>query len=104
MKNIFWTGYCNEERQSVIPKIQHIVSKYGDVVDFKLFSDISLTIVIEIVESKIDLLNDELKNIIGIDPIDDMHSNSSLERTIYLNITFAKGSGNLIIETPIVPG
>jgi hypothetical protein len=104
MKNIFWTGYCNEERQSAIPEIQKIVSKYGAVVGFKLFSDISLTIVLEIEELKIDQLYDELKKKIGIDQSECLQSNSTLERTVYLNISFAKGSGNLINETPPVPG
>ena len=48
MENVFWIGYSNEERHSAISKIQSIISKYGDVVDFKIFSDISLSIKIEI--------------------------------------------------------
>jgi hypothetical protein len=104
MKNIFWTAYSNEERLSAITSIQHIISKYGEVVDFKLFSDISLTIVIEIEESKIDLLYHELKFKIVFDQLEYLHSISTMEKTIYLNITFSKGSGNLIIETPSIPG
>lgn len=84
--------------------IKSIVTRYGNIVDFKLFSDISLTMVIEIEEFKIDKLYEELVNNIGIDKFEFLNSSSRKERTVYLNITFSKGSGNLIIEIPAVPG
>ncbi len=60
MKNIFWTGFSDDERHIAINKIQNTVSKYGDIVDFHLFSDISLSMAIEIEELKIE--NQELKD------------------------------------------
>jgi len=48
MENIFWIGYSNEDRHATVSKIQNIISRYGDIVDFKLFSDISISIKIEI--------------------------------------------------------
>lgn len=104
MNNIFWTGYSNDERHSSIGTIKRVVAKYGDIVDFKLFSDISLTMAIEIEEFKIEKLYDELVNIIGIDKFDYLNSISKKERTVYLNITFTKGTGKFIIEVPSVPG
>lgn len=104
MDNIFWTGYSNDERHSSMSAIKSIVTRYGNIVDFKLFSDISLTMVIEIEEFKIDKLYEELVNNIGIDKFEFLNSSSRKERTVYLNITFSKGSGNLIIEIPAVPG
>jgi hypothetical protein len=55
-------------------------------------------------ESKISKLNDELLDIITIDKYDQYNLTSQIERTIYLNITFTKGTGNLKIEVPSVPG
>jgi hypothetical protein len=104
MENIFWTGFSDDERHSAIDKIQSVVSKYGDVVDVHLFSDISLSFTIEIEEFKIDKLYDELTKIIGIQKPEFLNSISKNERTIYLNITFSKGTGNLRIEVPSVPG
>ncbi len=104
MENIFWTGYSNEERHSTINEIKSIISKYGDVVDFKLFSDISLNIKIEIAELKIDKLYDALSIKIGIDKFEYLNSDSNQERIVYLNITFNKGTGNLKIEVPSIPG
>lgn len=104
MENIFWTGYSNNERHASISTIENVVSKYGDIVDFKFFSDISLTMAIEIEEFKIDSLYNELANTITIDKFEYLNSISKNERKVYLNITFTKGTGNLIVEIPSVPG
>ena len=104
MDNIFWTGFSNDERHSAINKIQNVVSKYGDVVDVHFFSDISLSMTIEIEELKIDKLYDELNEIIKVETPKYLNSISKKERIIYLNITFSKGTGNLRIEVPSVPG
>jgi hypothetical protein len=104
MENIFWTGFSDDERHSAINKIQDVISKYGYVVDFHLFSDISISMTIGIEEFKIDILYDELTTIIGIQKFEYLNSNSKEERKVYLNITFSKGTGNLKIEVPSVPG
>jgi phage-related tail protein len=104
MENIFLTGFSDDERHSAINKIQNTVSKYGDIADFHLFSDISLSLAIEIEEYKIDKLLEELRKIIGIQKSEYLNSISTKERTVYLNITFTKGTGNLKIEVPSVPG
>lgn len=103
-KNIFWTGYSSEERHAAISAIADIVSQYGDVVDFKLFSDISLSMVIEMEELNVDTLYDELAGRLRMDDFERLNAHTTRERTVYLNITFAKGSGDLIIEVPSVPG
>jgi hypothetical protein len=104
MKTIFWTGYCNDERYGAINKIKSIISEYGALVDFKLFSDISLSIKIEIIELNIDNLYNALSQTMGIDKFEYLNSNSRKEIIVYLNITFNKGTGNLKIEVPSVPG
>ena len=104
MSKFFWTGYYNGSRHAGINDIQNIVTKYGDVVDFKLFSDISITLVIEAKELNIDKMYNDLSNSISIDPFNLLNSKSQKERTIFLNITFAKGTGDLRIEVPSVPG
>jgi len=104
MENLFWIGYSNEERHSAINKIQSIISKYGDVVDFKLFSDISLSIKIEIEELNINKLYDELSHNIRMDKFEYLNSIAKKERTVYFNVTFNIGTGNLKIEVHSVPG
>ena len=104
MEHIFWTGFSNDERHAAITQIQQIVSTYGDIIDVHLFSDISLSMTIEIEEFKIDKLYDELTGEINMQKWESLTSNSKKERTVYLNITFAKGTGNHKIEVPAVPG
>jgi hypothetical protein len=104
MKNIFWKGYSHAERHAAINMIQNAISKYGYLVDFKLFSDTSMGVSIEIDECKIDGLYDELTKIIDLEDFEHLNSTSTKERKVYLNITFSKGTGNLSIEVPAVPG
>lgn len=104
MKNIFWTGYCNRERAAAISELEKLVNQYGYITDFKLFSDISIAIKIELEEYKVDKLYDALKKYISLNDFDSVHSVSQAERVIYLNITFMKGTGDLKIDIPAVPG
>ena len=59
---------------------------------------------IEIEEHKIDQLYDMLQNIIQLDKTEKLNSTSTKERVIFLNVSFTKGTGNLRIEVPSVPG
>lgn len=104
MENLFWTGYSNDERMVAIRAIESIVNTYGFIIDFKQFSDISISITIEVAEANIDILYAELKKHLKLDDFEAIHASSDTERTVYLNVTFAKGSGDLKIEIPAVPG
>ncbi len=104
MNIIFWIGYSNYERAQSIIDLERIINNHGYLTDFKLFSDLSISITIEIEEQKIDKLYTELKNKITLDKFDNLNSNSTNERTIFLNITFSNGTGDLKIEVPAVPG
>ena len=104
MKNLFWSGYIHQDRHTAINAIQHIISKYGTITDFKPFSDLALTLVVEIDSSKIIALYEALKSNMGIDGFDPAEMTSQKETTIFLNITFTKGTGDLKIEVPAVPG
>jgi hypothetical protein len=104
MGNIFWTGYCKVNRFVAINKIEQIVSDYGSIVDFKQFSDISLSLNIEIEELNIDELYLALKSCMELKEFGELNSSSNRERTIFLNITFTQGTGDLKIEIPAVPG
>ena len=104
MGTIFWTGYSSGDRHYTITKARETVAKYGDIVEFKFFSDISIVITIEIRERSVDTLYNELKAHMLLDVFDRLNSRSDKERTIFLNITFAKATGNLVVEVPSVPG
>lgn len=104
MKSFFWTGYCNVERIIAINEIEKIVSPNGYITDFKQFSDISLSIKIELEESNIDKLYHDLKKYMILDDFDSLNSTSVRELSVFLNITFTKGNGDLRNEILSVPG
>lgn len=98
------TAYCKQKRLIAINEIEKIVSEYGYIVDFKPFSEISLILNIEIEELNIDKLYFALKSYMGMKDFEELRSHSNRERTVFLNITFVQGTGDLIIESPAVPG
>ena len=104
MSNIFWTGYSRGERHHIIARVRETVAGYGDIVDFKFFSDISIVITIEVKERSIDTLYDDLKEQMVLDEFPRLNSESDQERVIYLNITFTRATVDLKIEVPSVPG
>jgi hypothetical protein len=104
MHNIFWTGYSGEERHATIQSVTAIVNRHGYVIDFKPFSDLSLALVIEIEESRIDQLYDDLAAHMAMKPFERLASASTRERTVYLNLAFTRGTGDLIHEIPATPG
>jgi hypothetical protein len=103
-KYIYWKGYCSKDRNEAIYEIENLVNRYGSITDFHMFTDIEINIKIEIEEQNIYNLYAELASYIALDSYEDLNSKSRNERSILLNITFLKSTGNLKIEVPNVPG
>lgn len=104
MPNIFWSGFTREDRTGAIAEIEKIISPFGFIIDFKPFSDLSLSLVIEAEESHIDQLYEALSTYLHMEDFDRLNSTLSRERTIYLSVTFTNAMGNLKNEIPAVPG
>lgn len=104
MKSYFWKAYCHQERWTAIDEIKQIVNKYACIIDFKLFSDVSISFQIELDTPNIPDLYQSLKQYMPLDEIHFSPSPLHSEATIFLNVTFIKGTGNLSIEVPNVPG
>lgn len=104
MKRVFWTGICNESRITGISRIQDSINKYGFILDYKFFSDISVSMVIESEERNVEKLYQELTKSISISNFEEFTSELNNPCTILLNITFTKDTGSLRIEVPAVPG
>jgi len=104
MNKYFLTGFCEKERLQAVSEIEKIIAEHGFIIDFKMFSDISISIMLEIEERKIEALYDDLKNYMNMQDMKNMNSGSDNESLVLLNVTFTKGSGNLTIEVPSVPG
>lgn len=104
MNSLFWTGYSTNERHAVIQEVQQVISRYGDLVDVHFFSDVSLSLRIEIIECNIEPLYHALTQLIRMETSSQLTSTSKQEIIVLLNISFGRGTGNLKQEIPAVPG
>ncbi len=104
MNKLYWTGICGQERTGAITQISTIINRHGCFTDFRLFSDVSLSMVIEVEERNVDALYGELGNYLALADFPAVGSNSARERIILLHVTFTRGTGDVAREVPAVPG
>lgn len=98
-----------EERHHAIERCQSIIdSNHGDILDFKMFSNMSLNMIVELPTNNIQALIDSLKNV-GWKVDYDLEKNlktskdeENLEGTLVL--MFSHADGELRIPVPAVPG
>lgn len=103
MNRFFLTAYCPLERTAGISELELIIGKYGFLTDFKIFSDISISMIIEMEEGKVGDLYADLKNLTSLHDFESP-GRSPRECLVFLNVTFTRGSGDLRIDVPDVPG
>lgn len=100
-------GYSAGERNEVIDALKTTISRCdGYIIDFKMFSDLALAMNIEIPENKILDLYKGLQKIIKISGIEPERKiiQSEKDCTVLMNVSFSKGTGDMKIEVPDVPG
>lgn len=108
MKNkLNWEGFSTHDRIEGIERIKDAISRNDAyILNFNMFSDLALSLSIEIEENRIMDLHTALKKIITVSDIDveKMISTSQRAWLIFLNISFSKGAGKLKTDVPAVPG
>jgi hypothetical protein len=103
-KRYYLSGISNDDRIKAMSEITEIVDRYATILNFQRFSDVSLSMVLEIEEFQIKDLQANLKKIMSIDDLVSNPSDSKTDCLVLLNITFTKGTGDLEIEVPNIPG
>ena len=104
-KNLTWAAYSDKNRHEIIGKVKNtITSNDGCILNFNMFSDLALTLSIEIPADRINGLHNDLRAILTISDIGSTNSFQKAECLILLNLSFAKGTGDLKSEIPDVPG
>lgn len=101
---IYWTGICSADRTNGLNQIKECVDRFGFIQDFHLFSDISIALNVSIEEKKIAALYEALSDSVHLDFYEITASDRINERTLMINITFAKGTGDMKNEVASVPG
>lgn len=104
MKRFYWTGVCNDDRTTGISRIEECICPYGFITDFRFFSDLSMSMVIETQERNISSLYENLTKIIAVSNDNEFNSSAVTECTIFFNITFTRGTGHMRVEVPAFPG
>jgi hypothetical protein len=104
MKNYYWSGICNIDRLKAIDEITGIANRYATILNFQRFSDISLSLILDVEEGNLTNLKNGLSDIMSMDCADTDLDGSEPECIVLLHITFTKGTGNLKIEVPDIPG
>ncbi len=106
-KKLHWEIYSNENRVSSIEEIKSIIARNdGSIMNFNMFSDLALTLSVEIEEKNIEKLHNAFTSRFNTSEfeVQNINNESRKEWMIYMNISFSKGTGNLINEIPDVPG
>ena len=102
-----WQASSMKDRNEIIEEIKDTISNNeGYIINFKMFSDLALSLSIEIEENKIPDLYKGLNAIINLfepEPAN-LNHNSKLDWWIFINVSFGKGKGKLKVEIPNVPG
>ena len=102
LPHCYLTAICNANRTEAISYIEERIQKHGTLLDFNLFSDLSLALVMEIPGEQISVLIQELKTMLQFDKNPEISQNNLYQ--LYLNITFTQGKGELRHSIPEVPG
>ncbi len=103
MKRLYWSGYSKKDRITIISEIEEIVNRHGFIMDFKQYSDLTLMLSMEVAESKIEALYEDLCKSLTLGTWEKNNDPQEDECLIFLNITFL-GTGRHIIEVPSIPG
>lgn len=107
IKKLNWKAYTSEGRNNAIEKIKEAISvSDGYILNFNMFSDLAMSLAIEIEECKIIRLHNSLSGILKVSDLDEQSINvaSKKEWLIFLNLSFSSGKGELKKSIPAVPG
>ena len=106
-KRLIWQAYTSDDRHKIIDAVKHGISiNDGSIMNFNIFSDLALSLSVEIEENRILDLHRTLSGILGISDFDteSVQKESTKEWLVFINISFGGGKGELRTEKPAVPG
>lgn len=101
---IFWKGYTSKERNALLEEIKEMLLPVGFITDFHFFSDLSITLEIDIRGSQLPDLKTGLEKILNLEAGIPEAALSEGNLLLFLNISFVKGTGNEKHIVPAVPG
>ena len=106
-KKLSWQAFSNGDRNTVIEYVKNAISSNdGCIMNFNMFSDLALSLSIEIEAYRAIELYKSFSEILSINDDDEnaISSESKKELLIFMNISFGQGKGKLKSQIPDVPG
>ena len=106
-KKLSWELFSNDNRNEEIEAVKNAISNSGGcIMNFNMFSDLALTLIIEIEENKIQTMHRALSLVANILEFElyDLNIESKKEWLIFTNISFGRGKGELKQEIADMPG
>ena len=107
LKKLNWQAFSNEDRNEIIEKVKQVItSSEGYITNFNMFSDLAMSLSIEIEEAGIQSLHQALGSLLNISDLEaeTVNPNSKKEWLVFINISFGSGTGDLKGIVPDVPG
>ncbi len=98
LQKLNWQAYTNQNRNQITEQVKDAISMSdGCIINFTLFSDLAMSLSIEIEENKIHHLHASIAKIIPLTELDlkQIQTDSQREWLIFLNISFSEGKGDL---------
>jgi hypothetical protein len=100
---------AREAREAAIARTEALVQRHGgDVLDFKMFSDLSINLIVEATGAAVSRIAGELAGLgwsVELEPTPELLASRAADRLEgTLQLTFPQGGGELKITTPAVPG
>jgi hypothetical protein len=102
-KKLYWKGYNYADRPVAVHTVESTVKPWGAVVDYKMFSDMVVTLTIEIEACKVDALYAELKPVLDLEDSPPIQMDSDIKIQIFLNMTFVPEPGDTETEVLVLP-
>jgi hypothetical protein len=100
-----WKLFCQGDRIQVIEQVKSaILTNNGSILHHEMFSDLGMSLTIQVVEEHLPALHAELEDLGEIHPPEARYAASSrgAEWTIFMNVSFASGTGDMEHDIPAV--
>jgi hypothetical protein len=101
---LMWALTVHGPRAGEIQRVRETVDRSAILLDFRLYSDVSLVLQVEAAENRLGDLWDGLSRLGALTADRPPGSALTRDRLLVLNVTFAGAGGDLGREVPAVPG
>jgi hypothetical protein len=104
IRKLNWELFSPQERASAIDELKRSINRCdGYIITCEMFSDLSMSVILEIEEKHISELHKELKKVVSISDLDKklISNDTENEWTILMNISFARRTGKLRHQKPM---